>query len=158
MSDCIKMSCTACSDVCVRISFGFPDANWEMLLLAPLELWGSGMLLCPGWGFPNPAHVDEICVLKAPLFLEADFLSGGAQVGGWGRTRMWSCSSPACRAPQGSHHQGSTPGAHAGSRCSHCDLFLPTIKNAAVISQFSREFEHTKFPYAGTSENIMRGI
>lgn len=43
-------------------------------------------------------------------------------------------------------------------RSSHCDLFLPTIKNAAVIAQFSREFKHTKFPSAYTSENIMRGI
>lgn len=43
-------------------------------------------------------------------------------------------------------------------RSSHCDLFLPTIKNGAIFAQFSREFKHTKFTYACTSEDTMRSI
>lgn len=82
-----------------------------MLLLTPLELWGSGVFPCPGWDFLAAGHVDEIHVLKGPFFLEGDFSSDGAQVGDEEGQGHDPAGSSACRAPQ-DHCQGSTPGAH----------------------------------------------
>lgn len=144
----------------VRISFTFPDVNWVPSPLRNASADSTGALglrsASLSWvGFPGPRTCGwDPCPQISHV--------------SWGRLFIrWSPGvgmrkDKVLKVPKAAGLPKTTKGEHLElmleGRSSYCDLFLPPIKNGAIVAQFSREFKHTEFTYAYTSEDLMRGI